>query len=126
MSVAEKGKEAVHTIAQVGEGAVVSAALGAIFAKKGSLDIQVTAKVPPVPVDLAVGAVGIVAAMFLSDSEGTSRDLRNIGSAATNIFVFRTVNKMMGGTKMHGETEIGAEPVIGAEDPIVAAARLLT
>jgi|WetSurMetagenome_2_1015567.scaffolds.fasta_scaffold05868_8 hypothetical protein len=118
--LARSGDRMTHTAVQVGEGAVVAAALGALNVKKG-LDIKVSATLPKVPVDLSIGMVALVASMVTDIN--MSHHLRNVGTAAATIYAFRKTQDMMGASPstVHGESDA----MVGAEDPVVAAARLL-
>ena len=83
-----------------------------------------------VPLDLAVGAAGIVGGLAMAN-EPVARDLRNGGSAGIAIFIFRKTQDFLAAkksgvkrssAKVHGDfgDDIGAET-----DPVLAAASKL-
>lgn len=125
------GIQAGESIAQVGEGALVGALLGAANVElTNGLDFH------SVPLDLAVGAAGIVGALLMAN-ESVARDLRNAGAAGLTVYAFRKTQELLASakakkglpvkTKIAGE--FGADNDIGADDmgvdPIIAAAQAL-
>jgi hypothetical protein len=119
-SIMNTGIEAGYAIRQLGEGTAVAAVLGLLVAKRGPT-VQLSATTPAIPVDLALGLIGVAGGLFLADSD-VSHDLRNIGTAGVTIYTYRTVQKLINPSG----TVVAGEPVMGAEDPVIAAARLLT
>ena len=95
-----------RNIRQTGESALVGAGLGALHAYKG-LDQMVSGK--KVPVDAALAAAGIIAAVAAPYHEITP-ELRNIGASAASVYSFRKAyefvikkNNEPTSSKMHGE-----------------------
>lgn len=114
---------------QGGESLIVGGLLGA-----ASVELATGLDVKKVPIDAAIGALGIVGGAALAHEEfGT--DLRNAGAAALAIFSFRKTQTFLAekkrakgqkpGFEVHGDDEGFVHGDFGAEDPIVAAARFL-
>jgi hypothetical protein len=101
---------------------------------KGGLDVSV--KVPFTkstvvkgPIDLAVGAAGLAAGVFLPAPTGTRDKFRSVAATAFGVGVFRQTEKFMAAKAAHhGETiddPFDHDLDYEEEDPILAAARML-
>ena len=109
-----------RNIRQTGESALVGAGLGALHAYKG-LDQMVGGK--KVPVDAALAAAGIIAAVAAPNHEITP-ELRNVGASAASVYSFRKAYEFVikknnqPQSKMHGEDDNDA----GCDDEFCATA----
>jgi len=119
-----------ESIAQVGEGALVGALLGAAQVElTNGLDFH------SVPLDLAVGAAGIVGALLLAGDGSVAKDLRNAGAAGLTIYAFRMTQQLLAKTATTKKATVKAKIAgdIGADDfgadvgadPIIEAAKAL-
>jgi len=125
-----------HAVRHGGEAIITGAVLGAMHVEMATgLDVK------RVPVDLAIGVIGLGSAAVMGDD--TSQDLRNVGGTAMGVYTFRKVADMLAakkiaagtvpggskpGAKVHGDFEAIQTGSFGAdagEDPIVAAAKRL-
>lgn len=124
--------ETGESIRQAGEGVITGALLGAAQAElTNGLDFH------KVPLDLAVGAAGIVGALILANDGSVAKDLRNAGTAGLTIYAFRMTQQLLASSKtkkgvvkarVAGEFDIGADYDVGADvgaDPIIEAAKAL-
>lgn len=126
------GAEGGHALRQVGGGALAGALMGVVAGRNGSLDYKASAKVPAIPVDLALSVVGIGLGIVFAEHQ-FSADFRHAGTAGATIFAYRQVERMVtaarlrpnpvANTTVRGESEsdMGAE-----NDPILAMAQSLT
>lgn len=112
-----------HAIRQGGESLIVGGALGALHQQMG-LDVSIQGKVT-IPVDGAVGAVGLLGGIALAHEE-YGADLYNMGSAAAAVFAFRKTAEFVAkkkGQPVRAAGESGYEFGAESEDPIVSWAR---
>ncbi len=112
LSVSPPVREAFHVVRQGGEALVTGGALGLLHANlKNGLDRFG----PKLPIDGLAAAIGLIGSVFLAnDVTGIGTDMRNIGSDALAIFIFRKTHDWQSEkTPIHGESE----------DPIVVAAK---
>lgn len=122
--------EGANGLRQGGESLIVGGGLGVLAAQRGSLDVNV--KGHNVPIDGAVGVVGIALGAAMAH-EGVGADLRNAGAAALSVLAYRKGEEWWharkGGAPATAKVVVAGKPaskVAGegnfGEDPIVALA----
>lgn len=117
------GAQGGHALRQVGGGALAGALLGVVAGKKGTLDVKLNAKIPTVPVDLAMSVVGVGLGLMFAEHDYAT-DFRNAGTAGATVFAYRTVQRLVADSAKKAAVH-GEDVPVGADDPILTAVQTL-